>query len=123
MKQTSKAELDKRKLFTEHATLVFNLVLFACLSEVLSGYLWKGTLPNPQEIQQITATGWMEMNTHASGLIWADFRKSFKIAQENWPGVTEDEMAATDPWAMGAAANIHLLQKAVSGGYYIRESC
>ena len=55
------------------------------------------------------------MQSHASGLIRADFTESFVIAQENWTGATEDEI----PWAMGAAATrcmwyIQQLQKAVS---------
>ena len=86
VKKTSRIELTKCKLFTEHATHIFDWALLECLSHILSGYLWKGTSPNPQEVQQIAATGWMEMQSHASRLIWANFTESFMIMQETGQG-------------------------------------
>jgi hypothetical protein len=120
--QLTKTELENRKLFTENATRVFDLVLFECLSQLLSGYLWKGASPSLQhgEISNIAANSWMNIQLAVGGTVYADFVQSFAIAQQNWPGATEEEMAATDPWSIGAAKArrtwyLQQLQKAVSG--------
>ncbi|KIK04896.1 hypothetical protein K443DRAFT_120757 [Laccaria amethystina LaAM-08-1] len=46
------------------------------------------------------------------------FVQSFTIIQKTWPGVTEEEVAATDPWVVGVSTARHIwhlqqLQKAI----------
>jgi len=118
----SKTELENHRLFTEHATHVFDLALFECLSRILAEYLWQGTSPSLWhcEIQTIAAGAWMDIKNTAGRLIQNNFMQSFAIVQQNWPGVTGEEMAATDPWSLGAVTPMRIwylqqLQKAVSG--------
>ncbi|EDR02255.1 uncharacterized protein LACBIDRAFT_332618 [Laccaria bicolor S238N-H82] len=102
MAQLTKTELENGKLFTEHATHVFDLALFESLSHVLSDFLWKGTSPSMGDIHGIAVKAWI--NLQSNQLTNKDFINSFAITQKNWPGVTEYEKAATDPWAVGAKA-------------------
>jgi hypothetical protein len=120
--QLTKTELENHKLFTEHVTCIFDLVLFKCLSHCQSGYLWQGTSQclQPGEIRRITTGAWMNIQSAVSGTVYADFVQSFTIIQKTWPGVTEEEVAATDPWVVGVSTARHIwhlqqLQKAISG--------
>lgn len=118
----SKEELENLRLFTEHATCVFDFALFECFSCVLSEHLWQGTAPSLQhiEVHKIAAGAWMDIKTTASGPIKVDFVYSFTITQQNWPGVTEEQKGATNTWSRGLATArclwyLQQLQKALSG--------